>query len=103
MTGVFLLVQRLFVQDTAHRRLWSGQIESAAAVLRRSYSVSRGEFLRIAVNFHLTFQDGVFSDSYISTIGVDFKIKTIMIDGKTVKLQIWDTAGKLFAWMRHRG
>lgn len=27
-------------------------------------------------------------------IGIDFKIKTIMIDGKNVKLQIWDTAGQ---------
>jgi small GTP-binding protein len=26
-------------------------------------------------------------------IGIDFKIKTINIDGKNVKLQIWDTAG----------
>lgn len=33
-------------------------------------------------------------DSYISTIGVDFKIRTIEVDGKTVKLQIWDTAGQ---------
>ena len=27
------------------------------------------------------------------TIGVDFKIKTVELDGKKVKLQIWDTAG----------
>lgn len=26
-------------------------------------------------------------------VGIDFKIKTINIDGKNVKLQIWDTAG----------
>ena len=35
-----------------------------------------------------------FADSYISTIGVDFKIRTIELDGKTIKLQIWDTAGQ---------
>jgi len=42
----------------------------------------------------LRFADNVYTDSYISTIGVDFKIKTLTIDGKTVKLQIWDTAGQ---------
>jgi GTPase SAR1 family protein len=25
---------------------------------------------------------------------VDFKMKTIQVDGKNFKLQIWDTAGK---------
>ncbi|CAG0885565.1 unnamed protein product [Cyprideis torosa] len=42
----------------------------------------------------LRFADDTFSDSYISTIGVDFKIRTIELDGKTIKLQIWDTAGQ---------
>jgi Ras-related protein Rab-1A len=42
----------------------------------------------------LRFADNNFIDSYISTIGVDFKIKTIQINGKTIKLQIWDTAGQ---------
>ena len=42
----------------------------------------------------LRFADNTYTDSYISTIGVDFKIRTVEIDGKTVKLQIWDTAGQ---------
>jgi len=40
------------------------------------------------------FADDTYNSSYISTIGVDFKIKTFDIDNKIVKLQIWDTAGQ---------
>ena len=32
--------------------------------------------------------------NYVSTIGVDFKIKTIELDGYKLKFQIWDTAGQ---------
>jgi len=42
----------------------------------------------------LRFADDSYTESYISTIGVDFKIRTIQLDGKTIKLQIWDTAGQ---------
>ena len=39
------------------------------------------------------FTDDVFTDNFMPTIGVDFKIKTLMVDNKSAKLQIWDTAG----------
>ncbi|KAK3028905.1 hypothetical protein RJ639_039914, partial [Escallonia herrerae] len=42
----------------------------------------------------LRFADDSYVESYISTIGVDFKIRTVEQDGKTIKLQIWDTAGQ---------
>jgi Ras-related protein Rab-1A len=41
----------------------------------------------------LRFADDLFVDSYISTIGVDFKIRTLDVAGRRAKLQIWDTAG----------
>ena len=39
------------------------------------------------------FVDKGFSESLLSTIGVDFKFRKINIGGEEVKLQIWDTAG----------
>uniref|UniRef100_A0AAY4ASH7 Ras-related protein Rab-13 n=1 Tax=Denticeps clupeoides TaxID=299321 RepID=A0AAY4ASH7_9TELE len=42
----------------------------------------------------IRFAEDNFNSTYISTIGIDFKVKTIDVDGKKVKLQIWDTAGQ---------
>eukprot|EP00403_Amphidinium_massartii_P010179 CAMPEP_0178415804 /NCGR_PEP_ID=MMETSP0689_2-20121128/23739_1 /TAXON_ID=160604 /ORGANISM="Amphidinium massartii, Strain CS-259" /LENGTH=206 /DNA_ID=CAMNT_0020037133 /DNA_START=72 /DNA_END=692 /DNA_ORIENTATION=- len=42
----------------------------------------------------LRFADDVYNASYNSTIGVDFKIRTVLKDQKTIKLQLWDTAGQ---------
>lgn len=42
----------------------------------------------------LRFVDQQYNETYISTIGVDFRIKTLHVAGKKVKLQIWDTAGQ---------
>jgi GTPase SAR1 family protein len=38
--------------------------------------------------------DEKFTITHMATIGVDFKIKTVTVDGKRIKLQIWDTAGQ---------
>ena len=36
-------------------------------------------------------QDDKFTDGHIPTTGGEFRIRTIELDGKTIKLQIWDT------------
>lgn len=41
----------------------------------------------------LRFTDDVFDPSLAATIGVDFKVKTLTVDGNKAKLAIWDTAG----------
>lgn len=40
------------------------------------------------------FSDDAFNTSFIATIGIDFKVRTVDIDGRKIKLQIWDTAGQ---------
>ena len=41
------------------------------------------------------YTDNTFLDIHISTIGLDYKLKEVKLkDGKTVKVQIWDTAGQ---------
>jgi len=40
------------------------------------------------------FVDNTFSDSFISTIGIDFKIRYVDINGKQMRIQLWDVAGK---------
>ncbi|KAK3788795.1 hypothetical protein RRG08_029243 [Elysia crispata] len=42
----------------------------------------------------MRYVDKEFSETFISTIGVDFKVKTEEICGALVKLQMWDTAGQ---------
>lgn len=42
----------------------------------------------------LRFVDLDHREAYVNTIGVDFKIKTIKLNGKRIRLQVWDT-GKL--------
>lgn len=45
-------------------------------------------------NMLLKFCDNNFMTSHLTTIGIDFKIKTIVIGKDKVRLQIWDTAGQ---------
>uniref|UniRef100_A0AAQ4Q444 RAB18B, member RAS oncogene family n=1 Tax=Gasterosteus aculeatus aculeatus TaxID=481459 RepID=A0AAQ4Q444_GASAC len=42
----------------------------------------------------LRFTEDTFDPEQPATIGVDFKVKTLSIDGNKAKLAIWDTAGQ---------
>lgn len=45
-------------------------------------------------NIIARFTDNKFSTSHLTTLGIDFKSKTLEHEGKIVKLKIWDTAGQ---------
>ncbi len=36
---------------------------------------------------------GVFLSNLSSTLGVDFQVKTILVDDRNIAIQLWDTAG----------
>ena len=40
------------------------------------------------------YYDRRYTEDYISTIGCDFKVVTLEVNNKIVKLQLWDTAGQ---------
>lgn len=45
-------------------------------------------------NILLRFSDNIFHDTFLPTIGVDFKIRNVSVGDQTIKLNIWDTAGQ---------
>ena len=45
-------------------------------------------------NILLRYVNEEYKMTHITTIGVDFKIKTVAVDGVKIKMQIWDTAGQ---------
>ncbi|KAM3658474.1 ras-related protein Rab-18-B-like isoform X3 [Ammospiza nelsoni] len=40
------------------------------------------------------FTDGAFEPRLTPTVGIDFKVKKMLVDGRAVQLAIWDTAGQ---------
>ncbi|XP_022107665.1 ras-related protein Rab-3C-like isoform X1 [Acanthaster planci] len=45
-------------------------------------------------SFLFRYADDSFTSAFVSTVGIDFKVKTVFRSDKRVKLQIWDTAGQ---------
>lgn len=40
------------------------------------------------------FADDHYAPSFIPTIGIDFRVREVSVDGARLRLQIWDTAGQ---------
>lgn len=74
------LIKLLLIGDSGTARRADGRLRDCAGV---------GKSCLL-----LRFCDDSFTPSFITTIGIDFKIRTVEIDGKRIKLQIWDTAGQ---------
>ncbi|UYV67483.1 RAB3B [Cordylochernes scorpioides] len=45
-------------------------------------------------SFLFRYAEDSFTSAFVSTVGIDFKVKTVFRKDKRVKLQIWDTAGQ---------
>lgn len=45
-------------------------------------------------SFLFRYADNSFTSAFVSTVGIDFKVKTVIRNQKRIKLQIWDTAGQ---------
>lgn len=45
-------------------------------------------------SFLFRYADDSFTSAFVSTVGIDFKVKTVIRKEKRMKLQIWDTAGQ---------
>lgn len=45
-------------------------------------------------SFLFRYADDSFTSAFVSTVGIDFKVKTVIRREKRMKLQIWDTAGQ---------
>ena len=44
-------------------------------------------------SFLFRYADDSFTSAFVSTVGIDFKVKTVFRNDKRIKLQIWDTGG----------
>lgn len=45
-------------------------------------------------SFLFRYADDAFNSAFVSTVGIDFKVKTVFRNNRRIKLQIWDTAGQ---------
>ncbi|KAH0749093.1 hypothetical protein KY290_028325 [Solanum tuberosum] len=86
---------KTFVQKGITSEFFYGlQVETALTSVPVEWNEFDVAFPIFLLSSFSDLNDDSYLESYISTIGVDFKIRTVEQDGKTIKLQIWDTAGQ---------
>lgn len=44
----------------------------------------------------LRFAENSFRQDHVTTLGVDFKLKTVKLGRDKIRLELWDTAGTVF-------
>jgi len=65
----------------------SGEEPTFKAILIGDSGVGKSSLLK-------TFVGDPFETTYMSTIGMDYEVKPMIVEGQLVNLQIWDTAGQ---------
>ena len=48
-------------------------------------------------SFLFRYADDSFTSAFVSTVGIDFKVKTVFRNDKRVKLQIWVSSKNIFS------
>ena len=74
--------------DFLFKLLLIGDSGVGKSCLLLRWTLALWAFILFTDSLSCRFADDTYTESYISTIGVDFKIRTIELDGKTIKLQV---------------
>lgn len=59
------------------------------------YAFECGVFIQLLIIYIPRFMYDTFDNTYQATIGIDFLSKTLYLEDRTVRLQLWDTAGQV--------
>jgi Ras-related protein Rab-6A len=59
------------------------------------FQTLRYSLVLIRYVFVIRFMYDTFDNTYQATIGIDFLSKTMYLEDRTVRLQLWDTAGQV--------
>ena len=88
------------IDSTASRAQAGAQVATSAPRLPQLAPLSKYKVVFLGdqgtgkTSIIKSFMYGSFDPSYQATIGIDFLSKTMYLDDRTVRLQIWDSAGQ---------